>query len=37
MLEKLGWVPKVNFDQLVNEMVEHDLENAKKEQILKNN
>lgn len=23
--EKLGWVPKYNFDQLIEEMVEHDL------------
>ena len=30
--EKLGWRPKVTFDELVTEMVEHDLELARREQ-----
>ena len=28
---QLGWKPKFSFEELVNEMVEHDLEKAKKE------
>ena len=32
--QKLGWVPKVKFDKLVEEMVEHDLQEAKKELLL---
>jgi GDPmannose 4,6-dehydratase len=32
----LGWAPEVTFDQLVREMVEHDLEMARQEQTLKN-
>lgn len=31
----LGWVSEFNFDQLVNEMVEHDLKLAEKEMKLK--
>ncbi|HEY6464373.1 MAG TPA: GDP-mannose 4,6-dehydratase [Candidatus Acidoferrales bacterium] len=31
---KLGWVPKVNFEQLVKLMVNHDLELAKQETTL---
>ena len=30
--DKLGWRPKVTFDELVTEMVEHDLELARREQ-----
>jgi GDPmannose 4,6-dehydratase len=33
--EKLGWEPIISFEELVKEMVEHDLENAKKETHLK--
>ena len=33
--EKLGWVPKYNLEMLVNEMVEEDLIEAKKELYLK--
>jgi GDPmannose 4,6-dehydratase len=33
----LGWQPKYNFDQLVNEMVEADLELARQEKVLKDN
>jgi GDPmannose 4,6-dehydratase len=32
--EKLGWVPKVSFKQLVSEMVQADLDAASKEQLL---
>ena len=31
----LGWQPKYTFDQLVDEMVEHDLEMARQEKLLK--
>jgi len=33
---KLGWAPKVSFEQLVKLMVEHDLELAKQETTLTN-
>ena len=29
--EKLGWVPEIGFDQLVSEMVESDLELARRD------
>ena len=32
--EKLGWSPKVSFRELIKEMVEHDLEEAKKDIYL---
>jgi len=32
----LGWEPKYSFNDLIKEMVEHDLELARKESILKN-
>lgn len=32
---KLGWTPKISFDQLVTEMVVEDLKEAKKEKLLK--
>jgi len=34
--EKLGWKPKISFEELVKEMVGSDLEEAKKELHLKN-
>ena len=34
---KLGWKPKYSFDDLVNEMIESDLELAKKEKLIKDN
>ena len=34
--EKLGWKPKISFEELVKEMVGSDLEEAKKELYLKN-
>lgn len=35
--EKLGWEPKYNFQQLVDEMIDSDMELAKKEKMLKDN
>ena len=32
--KKLGWKPKISFDELVKEMVKEDLEIAKKEKLL---
>lgn len=32
---KLGWKPRVGFDQLVSEMIEHDLELARQEKTLR--
>ena len=34
--KELGWVPKIGLEELVSEMITHDLEEAKKELILKN-
>lgn len=33
--EKLGWVPKITFDQMVEEMVAFDLDKAKQHALLK--
>lgn len=33
--EKLGWEPKITFDEMVNEMVVHDLDLAKRYALLK--
>ncbi|CAM3519456.1 GDP-mannose 4,6-dehydratase [Deinococcus frigens] len=33
--EKLGWTPKTSFEELVREMVEHDLELARQERTLR--
>jgi len=33
---KLGWSPRTSFDQLVSEMVASDLEQAQKDEVLKN-
>jgi GDPmannose 4,6-dehydratase len=35
--KELNWAPKYTFDQLVDEMVEHDLKLAQKEKLLKDN
>ena len=35
--EKLGWAPKINFSQLVKEMIECDLEASRKHALLENN
>lgn len=34
---KLGWVPKITFDELVTEMVEEDLKAAKRDDLVKQN
>jgi GDPmannose 4,6-dehydratase len=34
--EKLGWTPKITFAELVSEMVKHDLEDAKRDDLCKN-
>jgi GDPmannose 4,6-dehydratase len=33
--EKLGWEPKTSFDELVHEMVVHDLEQAQRDELCK--
>jgi GDPmannose 4,6-dehydratase len=33
--EKLGWVPEITVDQMVEEMVAHDLSQAKQHALLK--
>jgi GDPmannose 4,6-dehydratase len=33
--EKLGWTPKISFDELVREMVEQDLETARRDNLVK--
>ena len=35
--EKLGWTPKISFSQLVKEMIEYDLIEARKTAILRDN
>ncbi|MES9858168.1 MAG: GDP-mannose 4,6-dehydratase [Sedimenticola sp.] len=33
--EKLGWVPKITFEEMVHEMMEHDLQMAKRDALVK--
>ncbi|WP_126455371.1 GDP-mannose 4,6-dehydratase [Sulfuriflexus mobilis] len=33
--EKLGWEPKITFEEMVHEMMEHDLELAKRDALVK--
>jgi len=33
--EKLGWVPEITLDEMIQEMVSHDLEKAKQHALLK--
>ena len=33
--EKLGWVPKISLEEMINEMIDYDLQEANKEQLLK--
>jgi len=35
--EKLGWVPRITLDEMVQEMVAHDLEQARQNAFLKSN
>jgi len=32
--EKLGWIPKISFEELVKEMINHDLQEAEKDYLL---
>lgn len=32
---KLGWVPKITFDELVSEMVREDLKSAERDELVK--
>ena len=34
--KELGWIPRIGLEELVSEMITHDLNEAKKELILKN-
>lgn len=34
--QKLGWIPEISLDEMVEEMVTHDLEQAKQHALLKN-
>ncbi|HEB85607.1 MAG TPA: GDP-mannose 4,6-dehydratase [Gammaproteobacteria bacterium] len=34
--KKLGWVPKISFEELVAEMVQHDLNLARRDELCKN-
>jgi GDPmannose 4,6-dehydratase len=33
---KLGWAPRISFDELVTEMVREDLKSAKRDELIKN-
>ena len=33
--EKLGWVPRTTFDELVAEMVREDLKSAERDELIK--
>ena len=35
--EKLGWTPKISFDELVKEMVSVDFKEAQRDELMKNN
>lgn len=34
--QKLGWIPEITLDEMIREMVEYDLEQAKQHSLLKN-
>lgn len=34
--EKLGWVPKISFNELVSEMIHHDMEEARRDELCQN-
>ena len=34
--EKLGWTPRITFDELVAEMVREDLATAKRDELVRN-
>ena len=33
--KKLGWKPKISFDEMVSEMIENDLKIAKRDELIK--
>ena len=33
--DKLGWVPKISFEEMIEEMIKHDIDESKKEFLLK--
>jgi GDPmannose 4,6-dehydratase len=33
--ERLGWTPKIRFDELVSEMVREDLKSAERDELVK--
>lgn len=33
--EKLGWTPKISFEELVTEMVREDLKSAERDELIK--
>jgi GDPmannose 4,6-dehydratase len=33
--DKLGWTPKISFDELVSEMVREDLKSAERDELVK--
>ena len=33
--DKLGWSPKISFDELVTEMVREDLKSAERDELIK--
>jgi GDPmannose 4,6-dehydratase len=35
--EKLGWIPKISFDELVSEMIREDLKSAERDELVKKN
>lgn len=35
--EKLGWTPKITLDEMIEEMVAYDLDQARQHALLKNN
>ena len=35
--QKLGWTPKISFEQLVAEMVHEDLKSAERDELIKQN
>ena len=34
--EKLGWTPKISFNELVSEMIQHDMEEARRDELCQN-
>jgi GDPmannose 4,6-dehydratase len=34
-MQKLGWVPKITFDELVSEMMQEDIKIAKRDELIR--